>query len=235
MWLGLILVIVLTGLSIYGSFVGANHAGILFNTPAMQLLWVLLTVGLAISIILFPSLVKRPSLFLIHLGGICILVGSMFASATGHQIQRQLFDKYKVPMGRMLIYEGHKTNRVLLPKGGSIFELPFDVALEDFRIEYYEPSEQDEARMPKAFLSDLHIIRDGETAVEKTIKVNHPLHYGGFYFYQHSYDDKAGQYTILTVTSDNGIYIVFTGYVLLAAGLFGRCWFAPMIKGLRKK
>ncbi|MFA5784505.1 MAG: cytochrome c biogenesis protein ResB [Phycisphaerae bacterium] len=235
MWLGLMLIITLTVLSVYGTFVGAEHARILFNTPAMQIFWILLTITLVMSLIIFPTLIKRPSLLLAHMGCILILAGPIWSSATGHQIQKELFRSYEPGIGRMLIYEGQKTNEVVLPGYSGIYELPFDIALEDFRIEYYDSNASGQGRMPKDFLSDLRIIRDGKTVLEKTIEVNHPLHYGGYYFYQYSYDDQADRYTILAVVSDKGIFIVFTGYMLLTAGLFGCCWFAPAIRRLRKK
>jgi cytochrome c biogenesis protein ResB len=90
-------------------------------------------------------------------------------------------------------------------------------------------------RMPKDFFSDLVVIRDGNVIIQKTIEVNHPLHFEGFHFYQHGYDDIAGKYTILSVTSDSGLYAVFGGYWLLCIGIIWRLWLTPAIKYLKNK
>ena len=60
--------------------------------------------------------------------------------------------------------------------------------------------------------------------------MNYPLYYGGYHFYQISYDDKAyrlSPYTILSVSSDSGLSLVYTGFVLLIAGTFWLFWFKP--------
>lgn len=235
MWLALLLILALIGLSIYGAFIGAEHAAELFNSVPLQMFWFLLTVTFIAATILFPSLIKRPSLLLIHLGCIGILVGSICASETGHRMQQQLFGKYKMRSGRMLIYEGHKINKVMMSDYEGVFELPFELGLDDFRIEYYDSPGNSGPLMPKDFFSDLSVIKDGKVVLKKTIEVNHPLHYGGYCFYQYSYDDVAGKYTVLNVVSDNGLFILFGGFILLAAGLFGRCWLAPVNRALRKK
>ncbi|MBN1975223.1 MAG: cytochrome c biogenesis protein ResB [Sedimentisphaerales bacterium] len=78
------------------------------------------------------------------------------------------------------------------------------------------------------FISELQVIRDNRVAAEKDIQVNHPLHYGGYHFYQQSYDDKEGKYTILKVVSDSGLTFVYAGYALLCAGIFWHFWFSKM-------
>ncbi|MBL7215564.1 MAG: cytochrome c biogenesis protein ResB [Phycisphaerae bacterium] len=74
------------------------------------------------------------------------------------------------------------------------------------------------------FISDLAIIENGKIVAEKNVEVNHPLHFGGYYFYQHAYDPHAEQYTILMVVSDSGLFIVYAGYLLLLAGVFWHFW-----------
>lgn len=79
-------------------------------------------------------------------------------------------------------------------------------------------------RVISDFVSELEIIKDGKIVVEKNIEVNHPLYYGGYHFYQHSYDAEAGQYTILMVTSDTGLGLVYAGYAMLCIGVFWQLW-----------
>ncbi len=77
------------------------------------------------------------------------------------------------------------------------------------------------------YKSDLVILEEGQVVKSKTIEVNHPLHYGGYHFYQSSYDDKAGRYTILSVSSDSGLALVYIGFALMAGGMFWLFWFKP--------
>ncbi|MBN2181935.1 MAG: cytochrome c biogenesis protein ResB [Sedimentisphaerales bacterium] len=81
------------------------------------------------------------------------------------------------------------------------------------------------------YTSELKIIRDGKIIVEKDIQVNHPLHYGGYHFYQQDYDHQAGLYTVLEVTSDSGLISVYAGYLMLCIGL---CWHFWINKLFRK-
>jgi len=92
-------------------------------------------------------------------------------------------------------------------------------------------------RMIRDYFSDVTVINDGKNAVSKTIEVNHPLQYGGYHFYQYSYDSEAGEYTVLSVTSDSGLYIVYGGYWMLGLGVLWQFWFksiAGYIKSKRK-
>ena len=81
--------------------------------------------------------------------------------------------------------------------------------------------------MIKDYFSDLQVFEDGKVMLEKTIEVNHPLYYGGYHFYQLNYDQKAGQYsryTVLSVTSDSGLVLVFAGFALMCGGTVYHLW-----------
>lgn len=68
--------------------------------------------------------------------------------------------------------------------GYLVQELPFRVALKDFRIEHY-PTGQ-----PKSFESDVEIIDpDLKAPLNATIRVNHPLVYKGVAIYQSDFQD----------------------------------------------
>ena len=79
-------------------------------------------------------------------------------------------------------------------------------------------------RTIRDYISELHIIEDNKVVAEKDIEVNHPLHFGGYHFYQHDYDQEEGQYTILSVTSDTGLVAVYAGYWMLGIGVFLHLW-----------
>ena len=90
-------------------------------------------------------------------------------------------------------------------------------------------------RVIRDYISWLEVIKDGKVVAEKDIEVNHPLHFGGYHFYQHSYDDKAGQYTILQVVSDTGLHLVLAGYIMLCAGVFWHFWLRHIFAKAKSK
>jgi hypothetical protein len=80
-------------------------------------------------------------------------------------------------------------------------------------------------RTIRDFLSDVEVVNDNKVVTRKSIEVNKPLHYGGYLFYQQGYDNEAGRYTVLRVTNDRGLGVVYLGYILLCAGVFWHLWF----------
>lgn len=87
----------------------------------------------------------------------------------------------------------------------------------------------------KDYKSDLVVQEEGQTVASKTIEVNDPLHYSGYHFYQSSYDDKAGRYTVLSVSSDSGLVLVYIGFALMVGGTFWLFWFKPIWGYLSKR
>ena len=79
----------------------------------------------------------------------------------------------------------------------------------------------------KDYKSRLVVVDEGEEVATKVIEVNDPLYHGGYHFYQHSYDDQHGQYTLLFVKSDAGLWSVYVGFFLLCAGVFWLSWVRP--------
>jgi cytochrome c biogenesis protein ResB len=90
-------------------------------------------------------------------------------------------------------------------------------------------------RVIKDFISDLKVVQNGKIAAAKEIQVNHPLHFGGYHFYQHSYDSDAGRYTVLSVASDTGLSLVYAAYLMLCAGVFWHFWFRHVFNQIRSK
>jgi cytochrome c biogenesis protein len=92
--------------------------------------------------------------------------------------------------GSVTIPEGSRADFVFLGMrdGYLLQQLPFTVALEEFRIEHYPSG------MPKSFESDLVIIDEAESEpLRKTIAVNHPLIYKGYAIYQASFSDGGSK------------------------------------------
>ncbi len=88
--------------------------------------------------------------------------------------------------GNLYVPEGSRSSTALLsmPSGVVVQDLPFDVELKKFIVEYYATG------MPKLFASDivLHDRRDGSTTTA-TVKVNEPVTYRGVTLYQSSFED----------------------------------------------
>jgi hypothetical protein len=85
--------------------------------------------------------------------------------------------------------------------------------------------EMNYVKVIRDYISELEIVRDGVVVAGKNVEVNHPLQYGGYHFYQHSFGhDALGEYTVLMVTSDSGLGTVYAGYVMLIAGVFLHFW-----------
>ena len=69
------------------------------------------------------------------------------------------------------------------------------------------------------------VVRDAGREVRRaSIRVNHPLHYGGYHFYQSNYDLRGQTFTVLSVVSSRGLGVVYTGFGLLFCGAVWYCW-----------
>jgi cytochrome c biogenesis protein ResB len=153
-----------------------------------------------------------------HSGCIIILAGALWGSGMSLKIRNQLFGTDKIQKGRMIIFEGDAENRVKLEESDQIKELPFHIKLKDFRIEFYKPG------AVRDYISDVQVVKDGNVVAEKSIEVNHPLHFDGYHFYQSSFDTEGLKYTVLSVVSDTGLNVVYAGYLALGIGVFWHFW-----------
>jgi cytochrome c biogenesis protein ResB len=217
MWVALALVVLLILLSVYGAFLGSYQAKSFFNSPVLSAYWLALMALLAAAFVIF-RLIRLRGLLLIHAGCILILAGALWGSVTGLKIHNHIFGTDKVQTGQMTILEGDAENRIRLEDSDQTKELPFHIKLKDFRIEYYKPESV------RDYISDVQVVKDGNVVAEKSIEVNHPLHFGGYHFYQSSYDTHAHRYTVLYVVSDTGLNFVYAGYLTLGIGVFWHFW-----------
>ena len=229
MWAALLLMVWLAALSVVTAFYGAQRTAMFFNSLPLVIYWLTLTGLLLAGLLTFRRLIRLPGLLLIHLGCVFILVGAMCGSARGHHLRKKLFGIEKVPFGYMMIYEGTAENTIVAEDGTVLAELPFSIYLKDFRIEYYShpPAflrKQEGAASIRDYFSDVILLEGEKQIAQKVLEVNHPLHYGGYHFYQHSYDMEKGEYTILTVVSDSGLNLVYTGYVVLSVAVLWHFW-----------
>jgi hypothetical protein len=106
----------------------------------------------------------------------------------------------------------------------------FNHAKNDLQLKYMSQN----PLVVRDYFSDIVVVKNGKEVADTTIEVNHPLHYGGYHFYQHSYDSERGKYTILSVTSDSGLYAVYVGYWLLCLGVLWQLWFKHIVGYIKK-
>jgi cytochrome c biogenesis protein len=95
--------------------------------------------------------------------------------------------------GSVQIPEGSSADVAFLnvADGYLVQELPFTVALKQFRIEHYTTGQ------PKSFESDIELFdRSGKKIREATIAVNHPLIHDGVAIYQASFADGGTRLTL---------------------------------------
>jgi cytochrome c biogenesis protein len=86
----------------------------------------------------------------------------------------------------LLVPEGARAGVAILPMGSGVVlqDLPFDVELKRFIVEYYPTG------MPSLFASEI-VVHDHATgeAIEHRVEVNHPAFHRGVAIYQSSFDD----------------------------------------------
>lgn len=85
-------------------------------------------------------------------------------------------------------------------------------------------------RRPKDFISKVTILKDGKEVISRDIRVNEPLSFGGYTFFQASYDNEGLSWSGLQVVKDPGIAVVYSGFILLIAGLMIIFYINPIIQ-----
>ena len=234
LWAGALAAAVLAGLCIYGALIGAGGAAAMFRSALLAGVWVLLAILLLCAPLIAAWLPRRGGLLAAYLGAALVLIGAMAGSDRAHRLAERWLGSSKVPLGVMVIPEGAATSTVIDDTSQQpIGKLPFHVALGRFWIDYYDGAHPDSVGPVRDYCSRLAILTDGRIVREATVSVNHPLHYGGYHFYQYSYVADAPPCTILLVVSDSGLPLVYAGFVLLCGGLVWGMWIRPAADYLR--
>ena len=79
---------------------------------------------------------------------------------------------------------------------------------------------KEKPEMIKNYRSTLTVLRDGHELMTQEIKVNHPMYFEGFAFYQANYDPNNPLYSGIEVVRDPGLPIVNFGLWTLMLGVF---------------
>jgi cytochrome c-type biogenesis protein CcsB len=103
---------------------------------------------------------------------------------------------------------------VFLTYGSKVLTVPFAIKLNDFQLDRYPGS-----MSPSSYASEVTVIDEkNDVKFDYRIFMNSTLKYGGFQFFQSSYDpDETG--TVLSVNKDPGTIPTYIGYFLLTLGL----------------
>tara|TARA_R110002124_G_scaffold64985_2_gene177203 strand:+ start:6137 stop:9163 length:3027 start_codon:yes stop_codon:yes gene_type:complete len=117
-----------------------------------------------------------------------------------------LFEGYTKP----LEFEGYE-----LIYGKAQRPLPFAIELKDFKLDRYSGT-----AMAQSYSSDI-IVHDGDVAWPVTIKMNTPLRYKGYTFFQSSFVERPDEpdSTILSVVENKGWLFPYIGTAIMAFGL----------------
>ncbi len=117
-------------------------------------------------------------------------------------------------LGRAIDLEFKDGMKVKLTYGSKYLSVPFAIKLNDFQLDRYPGS-----MAPSSYASEVTLI-DKANGVEFDYRIfmNSTLKYGGYQFFQSSYDqDEKG--TVLSVNNDPGTIPTYFGYFLLTLGL----------------
>lgn len=140
--------------------------------------------------------------YLVHMGIVVIIVGGMVTSLFGFE-------------GMMMLPEGRAQDQAFRQNSEERVPLGFSVRLDHFRFDRFPNG------MPKTYASDVTFLEGGRDVAKRHLEVNSPTSYGGYNFYQSSYDrDGATWISGLMVSSDPGVVWVWVGSVIFTLGLY---------------
>lgn len=108
----------------------------------------------------------------VHLGILLLIAGGLVGGIWGVK-------------GHVQIAEGEASDTLYLA-GGKASPLGFQIRCDRFVVEHYPGG------APRLFRSDLAFLVDGRVAKAGSLRVNHPLDFGGLRFYQSSYGRLPG-------------------------------------------
>lgn len=120
-------------------------------------------------------------------------------------------------MGGEGVPQTHQFNdmKIKMTRGSKPLQLPFAMKLREFDLKRYPGS-----RSPSSYASEVTVIdKKNKKEFDYRIFMNNTLNYGGYKFFQSSYDmDEKG--TVLSVNKDPGKIPTYIGYFLLTLGFF---------------
>jgi cytochrome c biogenesis protein len=144
--------------------------------------------------------------YIVHLSILVLIAGAIIGSIFGIE-------------GYVNITEGETVSAINLRNGSQTLPLPFSVRCDKFKVDLYESG------APKTFQSDLTFLKDNKVTQTGKLRVNHPIAYEGFRFYQASYGAAPGGKATLVLLRDGGrrdVMNVGAGYMFDLPGKEGK-------------
>ncbi len=87
----------------------------------------------------------------------------------------------------------------------------------------------DHKKEPKLFQSILSIYENNEKKITSPIRVNSPLTYKGYKFYQSNYNPEDPGYSGILVVKDPGLSMVYIGFIMICLGIIYIFYVKPKI------
>jgi hypothetical protein len=145
----------------------------------------------------------------------------IYESAREVQVHGTRSKEWKNPVVEIELRHNGSVQSILLPAAHSE-----PLRLPDGRTVVAFEQKPDEV---KAYRSRLSVLEDGDKVLEKTIAVNDPLSYKGYKFYQSNYRKEDPTYSGVLVVRDPGLILVWTGFVMICAGVIFAFYARPRI------
>ncbi len=131
----------------------------------------------------------RLGVYVVHLSILLLMVGALIGSIFGFE-------------GYMNVPVGASENTILLRNSDQSMKLEFDIRCEDFTVSHYPSG------MPKEYRSEIAIVDNGKTVLEKALRVNDPIHYAGISIFQSSYGKVPGdKFTVVFTDNASGMRV----------------------------
>lgn len=182
---------------------GTDRAlSIVYHSPVFIVLWAVTAIS-GVWLLIRRGIIRKPATFMLHISFVLILSGALITLFTGKSGMMEL--RRGLPTSQWSSDEGYRQ------------KLPFTLKLTEFRIEYYPGSDD-----PSDYISKVILTDDAKgIETEYNISMNRILKYGGYRFYQSSYDDDLHG-SVLAVSYDPwGVGVTYTGYAMLLVSLLG--------------
>ncbi len=189
----ILMILLLVAATVCEKIYGAEFASKYFySSPITVSLWALLSL-LGLVYIVKQGMAKRVVTLLLHLSFVVILAGAFITHVMGLQ-------------GAVHLRVGEEPVSEFKLTDGTLAKLPFSISLKSFELKYYTGS-----NAPMDYVSNICV--NGK--VNGAVSMNNIFTYGGYRFYQSSYDSD-GDGTILSVYCDPyGIGVTYLGYFML--------------------
>ena len=171
---------------------------------------------------------------------------------TGRDVQSKWvqFNPYVFP-NHQYAYEGrfaYTPERFRLADGSEVevmfsrqrMKLPSVIAMEDFELDTHLGGYSGSVSTIRNYVSRLRFLDDGKWTDPESIAVNHPTEFGGFWYFQSTWDrpqpnapNGGMNYTGLGIGNRHGVHAQLAGCCLAVAGMIFAFYIKPILKQRR--